>query len=231
MPGRPVTINGAAGPGPTAGETIHRPRVMPSGPTPSSVVEGLSADGLVQRRRTAPRRTPSSGSRPRPEHLAEAAAALAPKPAEPPIDRSDAETATRELPRRVRQASLAAQLRVPVEEQVNTQPPRSPEQVRTLMSALQRGTTRGRLAAAAVDPDAPIPMQRGLGGPMFAPAGEAGSGASFSEAATVSFPVVPNLSAPEGSDAPGRPGEAGRGEIIDSSGNDQNRATRPDKDA
>jgi hypothetical protein len=47
---------------------------------------------------------------------------------------------------------------------------RSPEQVRNLMSALQRGTTRGRRAAAGIDPDTP----------------EQGS----AEAATVSLPVV-----------------------------------------
>jgi signal transduction histidine kinase len=237
VPGRPVTINGTGGPGPAPGETIHRPPVLPAGPSPSSVVEGLSADGLVQRRRTGPRRTPPPGDRPRPEHLAEAAAALAPKAAEPPgadvVPPGDDELTTRQLPRRIRQASLAPQLRAPVEEQVDTQPLRSPEQVRTLMSALQRGTARGRLAAAGVDPDSPIPTQRRPAGPMFTPAAEAGGGAGFSEAATVSFPAVPNLPDPGSIDAPDRPGEAGRGENIGSPGNheEQNQATRPDKDA
>ncbi len=49
------------------------------------------------------------------------------------------------------------------------------------MSALQRGTTRGRLAAAGVDPEAPIPAPR-------TPADDR----NFADAATVSFPIVPN---------------------------------------
>ncbi|BCJ44786.1 histidine kinase [Actinoplanes ianthinogenes] len=52
------------------------------------------------------------------------------------------------LPKRVRQASLAPQLRHPVVERESTAPERSPEQVRTLMSALQLGTTRGRIQAS-----------------------------------------------------------------------------------
>ncbi|AEV82145.1 histidine kinase [Actinoplanes sp. SE50] len=53
------------------------------------------------------------------------------------------------LPKRVRQASLAPQLRNPVVEPPrSTAPERTPEQVRTLMSALQRGTTRGRIQAS-----------------------------------------------------------------------------------
>ncbi|WIM97531.1 nitrate- and nitrite sensing domain-containing protein [Actinoplanes oblitus] len=54
------------------------------------------------------------------------------------------------LPKRVRQASLAPQLRNPVVEPESTAPQRSPEQVRTLMSALQLGTTRGRIQASKV---------------------------------------------------------------------------------
>jgi hypothetical protein len=59
------------------------------------------------------------------------------------------------LPRRVRQASLAPQLRrpagaPPVAEEAA---PRSPEQMRSIMSALQRGTTRGRIDAARYGPD------------------------------------------------------------------------------
>ncbi|MCW2136363.1 sensor histidine kinase [Actinoplanes cyaneus] len=53
------------------------------------------------------------------------------------------------LPKRVRQASLAPQLRNPVvEPERSTAPERTPEQVRTLMSALQLGTTRGRIQAS-----------------------------------------------------------------------------------
>ncbi len=79
-------------------QTIHIPPVVPSGPRPGSVAEGLSADGLVQRRRTAGRRPP-------------APAPTSPAPAGP--GPADSDRATRELPHRVRQASLAPQLRAP----------------------------------------------------------------------------------------------------------------------
>jgi hypothetical protein len=52
---------------------------------------------------------------------------------------------------------------------------RSPEQVREIMSALQRGTARGRLAAARTDPDTKA---------------GASPAAGFGEAATVSLPIV-----------------------------------------
>ncbi|GAA3344579.1 hypothetical protein GCM10020358_48390 [Amorphoplanes nipponensis] len=58
------------------------------------------------------------------------------------------------LPRRVRQASLAPQLRGPVAEQPAA-PARSPEQVRSLMSALQQGTARGRREAAGLSATPP----------------------------------------------------------------------------
>jgi signal transduction histidine kinase len=240
VPGRPVTINGTTATGPVTGETIHRPPVTPSGPAPSSVVEGLSAEGLVQRRRTVPRRTRPPGDRPRAEHLAETAAALSPAPPAPVVPASPAPSAEDGLPRRVRQASLAPQLRAPVEEEVDTAPSRSPEQVRSLMSALQRGTTRGRLAAARVDPDALVPSQR-----------RPGDDESFADAATVIFPVVQNRVEPEGSDAPAGHGRTEPREIIETAeiniqqdraadegraadrhqAGDRNQAARPDKDA
>jgi hypothetical protein len=108
--------------------------------------------------------------------------------AQPPVDPSapadlsaagpgSGETTVDGLPRRVRQASLAPQLRDTPVDPTETRPLRSPEQVRDIMRALQRGTTRGRLAAAGLDPD------------DGAPAG--GSGApGFDEAATVSLPIV-----------------------------------------
>ena len=54
------------------------------------------------------------------------------------------------LPRRVRQASLAPQLRRPAGEPPEEPPAplRSPEQVRSIMSALQLGTRRGRIDAS-----------------------------------------------------------------------------------
>ncbi|MEV4278022.1 nitrate- and nitrite sensing domain-containing protein [Actinoplanes xinjiangensis] len=65
------------------------------------------------------------------------------------------------LPRRVRQANLAPQLRKPVVEPEPTAPARSPEQVRSLMSALQTGTNRGRADAARTEPTGSVPPAAG----------------------------------------------------------------------
>jgi signal transduction histidine kinase len=59
------------------------------------------------------------------------------------------------LPRRVRQASLAPQLRAPAEETPAAAPPRAPDQARAMLSALQDGTERGRRAARATGTDSP----------------------------------------------------------------------------
>ncbi|MEV0895800.1 nitrate- and nitrite sensing domain-containing protein [Actinoplanes sp. NPDC049802] len=94
------------------------------------------------------------------------------------------------LPRRVRQASLAPQLRrQPAEDPPSTAPARSPEQVRTLMSALQLGTARGRVDAARVE--------------SAAEHAEAPSDATPGDAATVNLPAVPAAgdNAPSGSEA------------------------------
>ncbi|WP_229073063.1 nitrate- and nitrite sensing domain-containing protein [Actinoplanes sp. DH11] len=123
------------------------------GPAASVVAEELSAEGLVQRRRV--RRTPNPTVE-IPGELTGAARAVprnsAPAEAPAPVSTSDpedtGEISLDGLPKRVRQASLAPQLRQPVAERASTAPTRSPEQVRTLMSALQHGTTRGRVDAA-----------------------------------------------------------------------------------
>jgi hypothetical protein len=89
----------------------------------------------------------------------------------------------------VRQASLAPQLRNSVPEQPDASGPlRSPEQVRTIMSALQRGTTRGRLAAAGIDPDAGVPVA----GPTRGGSADAAR-APLDAAATVSLPIVRDM--------------------------------------
>ena len=77
------------------------------------------------------------------------------------------------LPRRVRQASLAPQLREPVAEPSATAPARTPDQARTLMTALQQGTERGRRDARGAEP----PPERAV--PM-------------AEAPTVILPTVPD---------------------------------------
>ena len=247
VPGRHVTINGTATAGPVGGEAIPRQRnrmgrpqrAGTGGPTPSAIVEGLSADGLVQRRRTAPRRAPApSADRTLPEQLAAAAAALAPSSPAPPVGTptdelpgtapADELSADDGLPRRIRQASLAPQLREPVEAQPDAGPVRSPEEVRNLMTALQRGTKRGRLAARGIDPDASDASST-------APA--ANGTPSFAEAATVTLPVVQNRAEPPGNDAPVPDGEAGSPETsgstdaVDGNHPDENHETRPDKDA
>jgi hypothetical protein len=247
VPGRHVTINGTATAGPVGGEAIPRQRnrmgrpqrAGTGGPTPSAIVEGLSADGLVQRRRTVPRRAPEpSADRTLPEQLAAAAAALAPSSPAPPVGTptdelpgtapADELSADDGLPRRIRQASLAPQLREPVEAQPDAGPVRSPEEVRNLMTALQRGTKRGRLAARGIDPDSSDASST-------APA--ANGTPSFAEAATVTLPVVQNRAEPPGNDAPVTDGEAGSPEAsgstdaVDGNHPDEDHETRPDKDA
>ena len=125
------------------------------------------------------------------------------------------------LPRRVRQASLAPQLRGPVAEQAAA-PARSPEQVRSLMSALQQGTTRGRRAAAglsAADPGTPAgrtSTDKTTDGPITDKQGTVG-GPKWSEAATVIFPAVQD------------PVAAGSDDSTDDA--PENHENRPDKDA
>jgi hypothetical protein len=206
LPGRPVTLDdmpadvssaddGPSARRPTAGGafdqggtgSVPRQRGPLSGPTPSAVADGLTAEGLVQRRRTVPRRT---------------ATPAGPGPEAGPSTEDG-------LPRRIRQASLAPQLRATAPEPEDTQPLRSPEQVRNLMSALQRGTTRGRLVAAGIDPDAPA--------------------TNFAEAATVTMPVVRDRTEPEGNGADA--GHRTTDADGDRDGPQQDDVTRPDKDA
>ena len=145
------------------------------------MADGLTADGLVRRRRTVPRRpavqpedAPTAGhAQLDATRLSQAVTHLAASNLDttrtPPAITPDG------LPKRVRQASLAPQLRETPVDQTETQPVRSPEQVREIMSALQRGTNRGRLAAAGIDPDTTA---------------AASPAAGFDEAATVSLPIV-----------------------------------------
>ncbi len=112
------------------------------------------------------------------------------------------------LPRRVRQANLVPQLRGPVAERAESTTVRTPEKVRSLMSALQRGTTQGRKDAAALagksQPEAGAPAsprdQVNAGGEGIAGEGDAQPPVTdkeqtpgqpaWSEAATVTFPAV-----------------------------------------
>jgi signal transduction histidine kinase len=215
--GRPVTLNGLATPRREAiapgGEAEAAIPAQRSGPAPSSVADGLSAEGLVRRRRA--RRPADLGSADRAEtadaagvDLSAAAAALRSRAADPvPVDDG--------LPKRVRQASLAPQLRqIPGETADEpTVPMRTPEEARTLMSALQLGTTRGRIDASRyVEPAKGVPSNVG----------------SFEDAPTVSFPAIADDAVGRG-EAPSRAGEDAAGDRAAGPAHDD--VTRPEKDA
>ncbi|MEU4419364.1 nitrate- and nitrite sensing domain-containing protein [Actinoplanes sp. NPDC024001] len=202
------------------GTGLHRATGEISGPSPSVVAAELSAEGLVQRRRA--RRKGAHSAEPAPLDAIpapravprnSAPAASAPTlpmpekaPAAEPITDDEPDSGVLDgLPRRVRQASLAPQLRQPTVQPEATAPARSPEQVRSLMSALQMGTNRGRVdASRAATGEAPeIPL-----------------GDERSAAATVSFPALVDVAtardnAPSGTDA-GAAGDraAGPGENL-----------------
>jgi hypothetical protein len=143
------------------------------------------------------------------------------------------------LPRRVRQANLAPQLRhrpptaLPDEATV---PLRPPEQIRAIMSALQQGTQRGRRDAAQIGAQPPAdPTSREAGStPESSDLEITGNeappeGASFADAATVSFPAIVNLAAAADDATDGTGGDAAVGDR--GAGSEQTDVTRPEKDA
>ncbi len=277
---RPVRVTGEQ---PLIGEPIsgqRRAPAVPGGPTPSSVAAGITQEGLVQRRRV--RRPVDLGSAPPPSgemvpsSLGDALRSLnetpqleGVRPGAIPAQRSvprnsapaePAETTEDGLPRRVRQANLVPQLRRSAGEQPVEETPaqlRSPEQVRSIMSALQHGTTRGRIDASryleggdeltprngptatgegkhggkpgsttdSVSEDRSNPHDTGIHVP--------GSGASFADAATVSFPAIVNLALAGGDTAQGGASSGGGqdagGNRADGSGSED--VPRPEKDA
>ncbi|MCO8272741.1 nitrate- and nitrite sensing domain-containing protein [Actinoplanes sp. TRM 88003] len=263
--GRPIVDGAAASeePHPVRGAVTsgqHRAPLGVSGPSPSSVAAGLSDEGLVQRRRV--RREPEPdpteelplppipAQRAVPRNSAPAPA-LSPGPTGMPV----ADPATEDgLPRRVRQASLVPQLRRPAGEPREEQPAqlRSPEQVRSIMSALQSGTTRGRIDAARYlaegEPTAQsnVPSATGDGkrsenvSQLTHSASEDRSNAddtdidvrpsrgNFADTATVSFPaiVTETLARDEASTGGGHDARGHR--AIDSGGEN---VTRPEEDA
>jgi hypothetical protein len=300
------------------GGTAAAPQAGRGGPTPSAAADGLTEDGLVQRRRTRPRRangeptappallppnlTSPTGLTPIPTELPSAGNGMtsngfgpsvtgltstglngpsrngsgpgggllhgegpavlpvsdgvptpsrpvqppripsprtAPEPMSPPAvpaagpvaeptvapvaDPRDDPADEPLLPRRVRQASLAPQLRAPVAERADAGPSRSPEQIRSLMSALQRGTTRGRLEAAGLSAEkaAAKAAEMPLTGKPEMPVTdkqETVENPTWSEAATVTFPAVQI------------PEEAGDDHTTDNVP-DENHQNRPEKDA
>jgi hypothetical protein len=139
------------------------------------------------------------------------------------------------LPKRVRQANLAPQLRRPAGALPDepTVPIRSPEQVRSIMSALQLGTTRGRIDASRFRDEPPgtvIPRQRTPASSedrsKAEESGNGGSpgGTSFADAATVSFPAIVNVALARENTAEERENDA-------AGDREQNHVTRPEKDA
>ncbi|MBB4694896.1 sensor histidine kinase [Paractinoplanes abujensis] len=294
--GQPI-INGTALPGPETHQPVrgvvtgsqHREPALRSGPAPSSVAEGLSEEGLVQRRRVRRPAEPAADpeatvpvadlgpvraelealnaapatpqraepQRPRipaprsvPRNSAPAGAPMPPPAGAPMPPPAPGETTEDGLPRRVRQANLVPQLRRPAGE-----PPaepeaqlRSPEQVRSIMSALQLGTTRGRIDASRYleSGGAFTPSNNSTAGGESARGGERHTGAksanedrsnaddtgiagpasagSFADAATVSFPAIVNLALARDDKANEDAANGGRS----SSGED---VTRPEKDA
>ncbi|MFE3106257.1 nitrate- and nitrite sensing domain-containing protein [Kitasatospora indigofera] len=132
------------------------PRAVPPGPPPSAVPTPVPSAG------TSPRSVPRSAARP-PGEAVRPFVPVAPAPVPAPEDPD-------ELPRRVRQASLAPQLR---EAPARPGPAaagrsragraaagstgRDPEEARAAMSAFQQGWARGRGPQRPAGPDRPSP--------------------------------------------------------------------------
>ncbi|GAA0491225.1 histidine kinase [Paractinoplanes deccanensis] len=166
-------------------------------------------------------------------------------PAAPPAGADEIDDG---LPKRVRQASLAPQLRRtsrPAEEPEPAATLRSPEQVRSIMSALQSGTTRGRIDASRYLGDAPKGGEHGKRNDMPSRATDSASedrsnaddtdierpsnGGSFADAATVSFPAIVNVALAREREASSGGGEDAAGDRATEPGS--NDVTRPEKDA
>ncbi|SNY30534.1 sensor histidine kinase [Paractinoplanes atraurantiacus] len=201
----------------------------------------------------APPARPASGSPPAPP--ARLASGARPSPAEPgtpavtPTSPGVPLVETEDgLPKRVRQASVAAQLRrragapPPAAEDEASATLRSPEQVRSIMSALQSGTTRGRIDASrylanspernshAKAPRATDSVSEERSNPDDTGNDRPSNGGSFADAATVSFPAIVNASiAREQKSEEKREQKTGGGEDAADPGS--NDVTRSEKDA
>lgn len=144
IPGDLVTTEPPAGPDPAT--------LGAASADPSRRLARTARRGAVTRPRTRPPTAPSASTAP------PAPPTGAPTLATPPVDGREEGAATSDepgdeldgLPRRVRRRTPAAQPRSTV---TDTPSPRSPEEVRQVMAALQAGTARGR--ATAITPTAP----------------------------------------------------------------------------
>ncbi|MBU2669558.1 nitrate- and nitrite sensing domain-containing protein [Actinoplanes bogorensis] len=217
----------------------------------------LAAVNAELQARNAPRAVPRNSGPAMPTAPTVQAMPSAPAMPEPlaaptgaPVPAAPGETTEDGLPRRRRQANLVPQLRRPAGEAPAEPEPqlRSPEQVRSIMSALQSGTTRGRLDADRYLTEVTPSNGSAAGGegndggerhsgPKNASEdrsngddtgnGVGRSGASFADAATVSFPAIVNLALAEERQG-GDDRDAGGSRADDSGGRD---VIRPEKDA
>ena len=189
---RPVDLGSAPGAAePASRATPRDPAVATPAPlTPMVEAPPATPPGLPSRSSSGP----SAGLPSRPSSGPPAGLSSGPSVSVGPPAADRFESTEDGLPRRVRLASLAPQLRNPVAEADKAAAPvRSPEQVRSLMSALQLGTTRGRIDASRFRQE-PQPA----GGPERQAAGGA-------EPRT----DRPSEAADRPSEAGGRPSEAG----------------------
>ncbi|GHH72308.1 hypothetical protein GCM10017673_27180 [Streptosporangium violaceochromogenes] len=145
--------------GAQAGHPGGDPAVPPRAPAPTPIREPSRAPAPPPARETAARETlrgpvPGPAFRPAPGPAREPGRAPGPAPArETPRETSQEGSGLKKLPRRVRQANLAPQLRqephtseTPETPETPTPTPeeRSPDEVRALFSAFQAGVRRGR---------------------------------------------------------------------------------------
>ncbi|MEV4706482.1 nitrate- and nitrite sensing domain-containing protein [Actinoplanes sp. NPDC049316] len=214
-------LDGRSGPGLLHGDA---PTILPGGPDPGLIPPGTPI-GPAPSRIPSPRRAPdASPAAPAAPPTAPAAPAVPPVPPAAPVawpaapvtpavgaggvplsgPGDDPQVAAEALlPRRVRQASLAPQLRGPVVDRPEAATVRSPDKVRSMMSALQSGTNRGRREAAALAAGPPpVPLSEGIAAGSERRVGEeersaiktdkqqTAGGPTWSEAATVTFPAV-----------------------------------------
>ncbi|MEV4345761.1 nitrate- and nitrite sensing domain-containing protein [Actinoplanes sp. NPDC049596] len=222
------SVPGPAGSGPAGPRPVDLGAADPAATVPNAVMP-VSAAPLF------PSALPTGASPVAPTSAAPMFMAPT-SPAAPPAETEDG------LPKRVRQASIAPQLRrragaAPVEEEPAATL-RSPEQVRSIMSALQSGTTRGRIDALRYLDDSPRRNSDGKSrhatdsvseersNPDDTVIDRPSNGGSFADAATVSFPAIVNAAFAR---EPTGGGEDAAGDRATEPGS--NDVTRPEKDA
>ncbi|MDI6101959.1 nitrate- and nitrite sensing domain-containing protein [Actinoplanes sp. NEAU-A12] len=193
---------------------VRKPAVPPPAVNGSATAEAdktvdlSTLDELAAGLPVAPRAVPRGSGPAAPMPVAEPVAET-PLVETPLVETPKPEVGEDGLPRRVRQANLAPQLRQPVVDVESTAPVRSPEKVRSLMSALQLGTRRGRADAAR---EGSTDSGSSVVGHAVEP-----DGVTSSDADTVSFPSAVHAAA-TGQKAPSGPEAGVNGEHADGPG-------------